>query len=349
MVIPATYGAAMLLAVVTLVCWGTWINTIKTTGKWRFELFCYDFSIGALVVSVIAAFTLGTMGSDITFSDNLTIVRRMQIAYALLAGAVFNLGHMLLMAGTAVAGIATAFPIALALALAIGMGWDYYAQPKGSAAVLLMGGVVMVIAIVIINLAYSRAQRSRAKELEHAALVMGKRMPVSKKTATKGVVISLVSGLFMGGFFPLVETARAGDLEMGPYPIGLLLTCGIAASTLLYNLYFLNLPVQGEAISMLAYFRGTRRQHLAGMAGGAIWAMGAIASLATFATPAGAKTLPVVSYGIGQGAAVLGMGCGLLVWKEFGAIPKVRILMWTALCVLLIGIALMVAAPLIGA
>ena len=61
-------------------------------GKWRFELYYYDFSLGLVVCAVIAAFTLGSMQSaDLTFSDNFLIVSRHQMAYAVGAGALFNL------------------------------------------------------------------------------------------------------------------------------------------------------------------------------------------------------------------------------------------------------------------
>jgi glucose uptake protein len=338
----------MLVAVLTLICWGTWINTMKLTGKWRFELFYYDFSLGVLLTATLAAFTLGTMGADITFSDNLTIVRRLQIGYAALAGVVFNLGHMMLVGGATIAGISTAFPIAGGLALAVGMGWSFYWQPKGSPALLGTGIGVLIVAVVIISLAFARAQRHRARELAHAAQVTGKKAPAAKKSAVKGLVISVLSGLLMGSYFPLTETARIGDLDMGPYPLAFLFACGLFASTLLFNLYFINLPVQGEAISMSAYSRGTKRQHLIGVAGGAVWAIGMIANMAAIGTPAEAGASPVVLYAIGQSAAVIGMACGLLVWKDTGSSSQVRIMMWAGLSVLTISLALMIAAPLLG-
>jgi glucose uptake protein len=184
--------------------------------------------------------------------------------------------------------------------------------------------------------------------LAHAAQVTGKKAPAAKKSAVKGLVISVLSGLLMGSYFPLTETARIGDLDMGPYPLAFLFACGLFASTLLFNLYFINLPVQGEAISMSAYSRGTKRQHLIGVAGGAVWAIGMIANMAAIGTPAEAGASPVVLYAIGQSAAVIGMACGLLVWKDTGSSSQVRIMMWAGLSVLTISLALMIAAPLLG-
>ena len=74
MILPATYLSALLLLVVSMICWGSWANTFKLTGeKWRFEFFSYDFAIGLLLGAVIAAFTFGTLGSELTFSDRLMI------------------------------------------------------------------------------------------------------------------------------------------------------------------------------------------------------------------------------------------------------------------------------------
>src|ERR1035438_9421488 len=42
MILPSTYGVALLLIVFTMLCWGSWANTFKLTGQWRFELFYYD-------------------------------------------------------------------------------------------------------------------------------------------------------------------------------------------------------------------------------------------------------------------------------------------------------------------
>ena len=41
MLLPQTYGAALALIVLTMFCWGSWANTFKLAGKWRFELFYY--------------------------------------------------------------------------------------------------------------------------------------------------------------------------------------------------------------------------------------------------------------------------------------------------------------------
>src|SRR5579875_3253920 len=114
MILPVTYVPVLILLIASLFCLGAWINTFKAAGaKWRFELFAIDFSIGGLLVVLIAAFTLGTLGSDLAFSDRMLVAGRTAQALAIIAGAVFNLGNMLLLAAVGLIGISTAFPLTI--------------------------------------------------------------------------------------------------------------------------------------------------------------------------------------------------------------------------------------------
>ena len=63
MFIVNSYTLAIVLCVVTMLCWGSWGNTQKLAGKtWRYELFYWDYVIGILVFSLIMGFTLGSIG-----------------------------------------------------------------------------------------------------------------------------------------------------------------------------------------------------------------------------------------------------------------------------------------------
>src|SRR5665648_719566 len=51
MFIPQNYSLAVILCIVTMLCWGSWGNTQKLAGKaWRFELFYWDYAIGIFVL-----------------------------------------------------------------------------------------------------------------------------------------------------------------------------------------------------------------------------------------------------------------------------------------------------------
>src|ERR1700726_3808556 len=155
MILPATYNSALLLIILSMICWGSWANTFKLSGKWRFELFYYDYSLGVLLAAIVAAYTFGSMGADLSFSDNLLIALRRNMAYAGAAGVVFNLANMLLVAAISVAGMAVAFPIGIGLALVIGVVWNHLLNPQGSP-ILLFGGVALVLVAIIVDaFAYS--------------------------------------------------------------------------------------------------------------------------------------------------------------------------------------------------
>ena len=46
MTLPHTYGMALMLTILTMLCWGSWANVLKIAKGWRFELLYYDYSIG---------------------------------------------------------------------------------------------------------------------------------------------------------------------------------------------------------------------------------------------------------------------------------------------------------------
>jgi glucose uptake protein len=359
MILPNTYLAALMLAILSMICWGSWANTQKMAGKWRFELFYWDYAFGVLLAATIAAFTFGSLGFDgLQFTDNLMVTAgRRNIAFGLGAGIVFNLANMLLVAAIAVAGMAVAFPVGIGLALVIGVIWNYIIKPQGNPT-MLFGGVAIVAAAIILDaLAYRGISLLRARELAKA----GRTRTTRPKASWKGIILAVVSGILMGSFYPLVEMGKQGENGLGPYAIGFVFAVGIFLSTFAFNLFFMNLPVQGDPVEVRDYFRGTFRQHLLGLLGGAVWTVGTlsnfvVASATRPIAPAqaadplatGAPLLgPAISYALGQGATLISALWGLLVWKEFrGADLSVRLLITVMLVLFALGLALISIAPL---
>jgi glucose uptake protein len=351
MILPETYGAALLLTLISMICWGSWANTFKLAGKWRFELFYYDYALGVLIAATIYALTFGNLGYDgFTVVDDLLHSGKRQIFYGALGGMVFNLANMLLVAAISVAGLAVAFPVGIGLALVIGVIWNYSLKPQGNPALLFGGAAIVVVAIIVDALAY------RALEAEKAAKApappprrpaKASAAPTARKVSAKGIILSLVSGVLMGSFFPLVEMGKAGDLGLGPYSIGLVFAVGVFVSTFVFNLFFMNLPISGPPVAMFDYFKGTLRQHLLGIVGGLIWATGTIANFAAASAPEKVQVGPAISYAIGQGATMISALWGLLVWKEFaGANARVRLLVVVMLVLFLVGLTIVSIAPL---
>ena len=63
MLMVESYAVAMVLCVVTMVCWGSWANTQKLASKeWRFQLFYWDYAVGVLLLALLLAFTAGSFG-----------------------------------------------------------------------------------------------------------------------------------------------------------------------------------------------------------------------------------------------------------------------------------------------
>ncbi len=347
MLIPETYASALLLTILSMICWGSWANTFKLSGKWRFELFYYDYSLGVLLAALLAAYSFGSMGSELSFSDNMLVAGKRNMAWALAAGTVFNLANMLLVAAISVAGMAVAFPIGIGLALVVGVIWNYILNPQGNPILLGVGVVLVVGAILMDALAYGEHARAAPPD----GAVKDKSRPARRKTGgLKGILLSLISGALMGSFYPLVEMAKGAGMEaagLGPYSVAFLFAIGVFLSTFVFNLYFLNLPVQGEPLSMFSYFQGTLKQHGLGILGGMLWCAGAVANFVAASTPKQAQVGPAVSYAIGQGATMVSALWGVLLWKEFaGASPKVRTLLLFMFLLFLVGLGLVSIAPL---
>ncbi|MBM3798142.1 MAG: hypothetical protein FJW31_29815 [Acidobacteria bacterium] len=110
MLIPSSYALALAALCAAAFLWGAWANLQKASGKYRFEYFALYFSVGGLLGSLIAAVTLGSMGSDLTFEDNLVIAGRRNMATALAAGVLACIANYLTVAGVAVGGMAVAVP-----------------------------------------------------------------------------------------------------------------------------------------------------------------------------------------------------------------------------------------------
>lgn len=358
MMLPTTYVMAMALTILTMICWGSWANTMKLAPKWRFELYYFDYTFGLLLAAAVAAFTFGSSDTVVvdsatpsfTFMDNLSIASKRQIAMAMAGGAVFNLANMLLVAAIAVAGLAVAFPIGIGLALIMGVALNYIIKPAGNPAFLFGGSALVLVAIVLSAMAHSAHTAAKAKAAKTGGAsgvrIVGK--PQARQASPlKGIFLSLGCGILMGTFYPLVEISKKGDIGLGPYTAAFMFAVGVLVTTPVYNLFFMNLPVEGDPVSFRDYFSGTAKFHLLGLLGGIIWMAGTVANFVAASAPDKVNVGPAVSYAIGQGATLVSALWGLLVWKEFaGAESKVRLYIILMLAFFVGGLGLVSIAPL---
>jgi glucose uptake protein len=354
MILPHTYPAILALMILSMLAWGSWANAYKLTGKWRFELFYFDFALGVLLTALVLAYTFGSLGISLasgpdgfSFWDDLLHAGKHQWLYAFLGGMIFNFANMLLVAAISVAGMAVAFPIGLGLALIVGVGLNYLTKPTGHASMLFGGCALVACAIVAEVIAYRALGLLRHEEAARAGVAKSTR----RGAPIRGVVLALVGGLLMGTFPPLVEIARQSEIGLGPYALCVMFAFGVFVSTIMFNLFFMNLPVEGEPLDIFDYLKGRPKDHLLGLLGGIVWCAGATAAFVAFtasaelATPvAGVAAAhspigPAVSYAMGQGATLIAALWGIFLWKELnGADTRVKSL--TTIMFVLFGVGL---------
>ena len=331
MYIVSSYTIAVIFCFVTMLCWGSWANTSKCTNeKWPFTLFYWDYSLGLILAALIYGLTMGSTGtSGRSFLEDIAQADVNSILYALLGGAIFNLSNLLVIAAIAIAGFSVAYPITGGLALVLGVILVYIKVPTGNPLLLFLG-VGLIVTAIIVN-AIGSAKMSAKKG----------------DTSKKGIVIAILSGIIMSFFYRFVSdsmsidfiTPKAGKLT--PYSAILVFSGGLFISNFVWNSFFMYRPLIGRTVNYKQYFtNGTLTQHLIGIAGGIVFNTGFLFSLI-----ASDKAGPAISYGLGQGATMIGAAWGIFVYKEFkGASTTVNRLLLIMFMTFIIGLAFIILA-----
>jgi glucose uptake protein len=299
---PEAYGIALLFMIGSMLCWGSWANTMKLTPGWPFQLFYWDYILGIIAASLLWGLTLGSVGGgELSFVRNIASADSTHILFALLGGIIFNVANLLLVAAIDIAGLAVAFPIGIGLALVVGVLLNYFISPQGSPLLLFGGVLLVVLAIVVDAMAYRR------------------REPARGKLSARGIQISLACGVLMGVFYPLVARAITGEHSLGPYSVAFFFALGTAACAVPVNYLLMRKPLTpAQPVSMADYRKGRASWHWWGFLGGMIWCTGAVLN---FAASHAHIIGPAVSYAIGQGATMISAIWGVFVWKEFASAP----------------------------
>jgi glucose uptake protein len=330
MFIPQSYSLAVILCIVTMLCWGSWGNTQKLAGKsWRFELYYWDYVIGIVIFSLLLGFTLGSSGENGRgFLDDIKQADLKNMVSSFMGGVIFNASNILLVAAMAIAGMAVAFPVGVGIALALGVIINYIFAPQGNP-VILFGGVALIVAAIIIDaIAYKK----------HSAL--------QKKISGKGIMLSVAAGVLMSLFYRFVASSMSTDFinpeagKLTPYGALFFFAAGVLVSNFLFNYIFMKKPVEGAPLTFKDYRAGSLGVHLTGILGGIIWNIGMSLSIL-----ASEKAGFAISYGLGQGATLIAALWGVFIWKEFrGANRKVNALILFMFLSYLIGLAMLVYA-----
>ena len=309
MFIVENYPLAVLLCIVTMLCWGSWGNTQKLAAKsWRYELFYWDYVIGIVLVSVLLGFTLGSTGEQgRSFLVDLQQVEMHHFLSCIIGGIIFNASNILLSASISIAGMAVAFPVGVGLALVLGVFINYFSAPKGDPVILFLGVALIVVAIILNGIASGKVKSGD-----------------EQKSQKKGILIAICAGVLMSFFYRFVASSM--DLNnftsptagmATPYTAFFIFSLGILASNFIFNTFVMKKPFVGEPVQYSQYFAGSLKMHSVGILGGVIWGIGTALSYI-----AAGKAGAAISYALGQGAPMIAALWGVFIWKEFKGSPK---------------------------
>jgi len=304
MFVPATFAAALLMTIISTICWGSFANTFKLTRNYRFELYYWDYAFGIFLISLLLAFTMGShSGGETAFLANVHSAAASNLWYAAIGGFIFNIANVLLLAGIEIAGLAVAFPISIGIALVEGVALSYALQPKGSAALLAAGVAFAVLAIILIGKAYGAMQGA------------------GRSVSRKGIFVCVASGLLMGVFAPFVTRSMTAARPLTPYTVAVFFTLAALACCFVFNTILMKRPLVGEPVGFAGFRRRPASDHLLGLLGGVIWGVGTV-----FNFLAASLVGVAISYAIGQASPMIAALWGVAVWHEFrGAGPSAKV------------------------
>ncbi|HKZ35170.1 MAG TPA: L-rhamnose/proton symporter RhaT [Patescibacteria group bacterium] len=291
--IPVAFG--MLL--VNMIGWGSWINTLKKCGNWRFEAYYWDFAWSIVVWTVLLSILLG--GFDL---NNFSLIGGL---WAILGGFFWGLGNILLVAAIALTGFANAFPLALGIALILGTTLAFITNPTATSnPVYLFAGLFMVLLAVIANgIAYKLKERGG----------------IEKRNLQRGIIVSLLCGLILGLFpFPFNYAFAQG---LSGYSGAVFMTIGGFLATVVLLPLIMKKPLvpKQPPIDVDEYLRAQPSWHGWAILAGLIWSMATVSNLVVASMP---NFSVAIAYTLGQCAPMIGALWGIFAWKEFRGAPK---------------------------
>ena len=317
---PPSLNIALLMMIISAICWGSWANTYKGVKNYRFELFYWDYAIGIFLSALVLALTMGSSGHDASsFLNNVQSGDTKNIVSTMVGGAIFNLANLLLVAAIDMAGLAVAFPVSIGIALVVGTLLNYVLQPKGNLTFLVLGVACAFIAVVLDGKAFGTLSGGRT-------------------ASRKSIVVCVVSGVLMGLWSPFTTYGTTRGNALTPYSSVVFLTLGALLSCFIWNLYFMRKPLVGQPVSFGGFFTAPASGHLLGLLGGVIWGTGTV-----FNVVAGKATTFAISYAIGQSAPMVAALWGLLAWKEFAGSGS-RAKLYLTLMFVFYGLAILLVA-----
>lgn len=346
MLLPTTATAVWAALILSLICWGSWAVLFKAAKKARFEFFAYDFTLGVVLASIVAAFTLGSWDNrELTFQDNFVLIGVRKMIVAIAAGLAFGMANATLLGSIAISGMVLSFPVAFSIAWAILAVWVVTTQPSVNSLLSIGGAVTALIAAILSGIAYSWYVSSQ-KAIE--ALTDPRKSAPPGRTA-KAIALAVLSGICFAGFFLLLARATSSESGLAPYGAALVVSAGIFAINLLILPVFLNFPLKGQPLRVSRYFKIEKRHHILGILAGVIWAAGLLSGLTADNLPTDIQVSPLTAYMVSRSIPIIAMFWGLFVWREMSGAPaRVNAMMAAVFVLLMVGMGMIGVAPVYG-
>ena len=314
--IPPNIPFAIGLLFVTMICWGSWANSMKKIEKWRLESYYLTYAIGLVIFSAIYLLTLGAITTNglTAFSANAE-AGISNIAYAFIGGILWNLGNILLIFAIAMVGFAFAFPVGVGLALVVGSVLSYLVAPHGVAWLEFSGLALIIFAIASEATAYNLKNKQNEK------------VSVEVK---KGLIFSIFGGILIGTFPSAFALSIKGSAPLDSYGATLFLTLGALLSSVVVIPILMKKPlIEGQkSIDISNWLRGKPKWHMWALAGALAWTTGTVFDF--ISAPIAGVT---ISYILGQAATMVGAIWGIFVWKEMKGAPTKS---WILVCMMFV-------------
>ncbi len=314
MVLPETWSAVLALLIVAAFCFVLWPNLFKVAGSdWRFELFSVDFALGSVLLALIAAYTLGSVGSDLGFTDSMLVAGRRAQVMAFGAGIVFALANMLYLGTIALLGLSNATLLTFSV---LGCALGVLRLIEGQYLIAASTFLVLAAASALTFLS-SRAAREAVSATTKSSSAKSRDVQLS----TKGTVTGILAGVILVGVVPVLGQAQSEEFGIGAYGGMLMATIGMVVATLLLNFFFMNISLEGGRVSYSNYLSASVKNHAIGIVSGMVWTVGALCLYAAKTSPAKVSGGFEVWSSVFGGALVTIIS-GIIVWQRVKLPPS---------------------------
>ena len=348
MAIPSAFTTVLLAALASLILGAVWLLTFRAAGKVRFELFALDFGMGAFVAAMATGLTLGTFGTDIAFYDNLNIMRKSSVLFLFGFGMLTCLGLWLFLGAASVAGTATVFVTGASMAVLVSSLGTHMVRPMTSGLYVAISAVLLTAAVALGARAQIERLRQRDLDLLQKAAAAGVKGKVARSSPAKGLILAVASGIALGLMPPSVEWVQLRDeIAFGAYCITVLVGVAFLIGGPFIALFFLNLPVQGEALPFGAWLKLQPKQHLMGVLGGMLWFAALVGLYIACANPR-AEMARNLAFAVSRGSLVLGAAIGIFVQGDYSISSSARMAGLIGLLAAMAALVVLAAAPAIA-